>query len=124
MGVRPPAAVAAVFAVRGVAPKRARIETALHCELVRCVWGNPFRPPFTVSPATLAHNDGTAVKLATVIYEERNTETGLLDPTRLAILADALEEAGVDDVAVLDHLRGPGPHCRGCHVVDAILGRS
>jgi hypothetical protein len=22
------------------------------------------------------------------------------------------------------HLRGPGPHCRGCHVVDAVLARS
>jgi hypothetical protein len=92
--------------------------------IARCIFANPFRPPFTVSPATLAHNDGTAVKLATVIYNDRDPATGLLDPARLAILADALEEAGVEDAAALAHLRGPGAHCRGCHVVDAVLGRT
>ncbi len=40
------------------------------------------------------------------------------------ILADALEEAGCTDAAILDHCRGPGPHVRGCWVVDLILGKS
>ena len=39
----------------------------------------------------------------------------------LPVLADALEEAGCDVPAVLTHLRGPGPHVRGCWVVDEIL---
>lgn len=40
---------------------------------------------------------------------------------RLPILADALEEAGCTDEAILSHCRGPGPHVRGCWVVDLLL---
>jgi len=39
-------------------------------------------------------------------------------------LADALEEAGCDDADVHAHCRGPGPHVRGCWVVDLIIGKS
>jgi hypothetical protein len=39
----------------------------------------------------------------------------------LPILADALQDAGCDREDVLDHLRGPGPHCRGCWVLNRIL---
>ncbi len=42
---------------------------------------------------------------------------------RLSILADALEEAGCTDAAILEHCRGPGPHVRGCWVVDLLLGK-
>jgi hypothetical protein len=49
---------------------------------------------------------------------------GTLDNTRLAVLADALEESGCTSEDVLGHLRGPGPHVRGCWVVDLCLGRS
>jgi hypothetical protein len=42
----------------------------------------------------------------------------------LPILADALEEAGCSATDILDHLRGPGPHVRGCWVVDLLLGKS
>ena len=38
--------------------------------------------------------------------------------------ADALEEAGCDDAAILDHLRSPGPHVRGCWALDMLLGKS
>jgi hypothetical protein len=38
---------------------------------------------------------------------------GTLDPTRLAALADAIEDAGCTDADLLGHLRGPGPHVRG-----------
>jgi predicted DNA-binding WGR domain protein len=48
----------------------------------------------------------------------------LLDPARLAVLADALEEAGCTDAGLLEHLRGPGPHVRGCWAVDLLLGKS
>jgi len=40
------------------------------------------------------------------------------------VLADALEEAGCAETALLDHLRAPGPHVRGCWALDHILGRS
>lgn len=48
---------------------------------------------------------------------------GALDPTNLSVLADALEDAGCDCGGLLDHLRSPGPHVRGCWAVDCILGR-
>jgi hypothetical protein len=41
---------------------------------------------------------------------------------RMPILADALQEAGCDSADILDHCRGPGPHVRGCWVVDSVLG--
>lgn len=40
-----------------------------------------------------------------------------LDPMRLAVLADAIEEAGCCDDGILGHLRGPGQHVRGCWAV-------
>jgi FHA domain len=45
------------------------------------------------------------------------------DYSCLPVLADALEEAGCTDQDILDHLRGPGPHVRGCWAVDLVLGR-
>ena len=48
--------------------------------------------------------------------------SGELESDRLAVLSDAVEEAGCDDPAILEHLRSPGPHFRGCHVLDLLLG--
>jgi len=42
----------------------------------------------------------------------------------LPILADALEDAGCDNVAILTHLRGGGGHVRGCWAIDSILGKA
>lgn len=58
----------------------------------------------------------TTVALAGGIYAG-----GAFD--RMPILADALEDVGCDDRAILDHCRGPGPHVKGCWVVDLILGK-
>jgi hypothetical protein len=91
-------------------------EQQAHADLLRCIFGDPFKP-LSIPPAVLAWLQGTVVKLATAIYEGRKWED-------MPLLGDALEEAGVTDQAVLDHCRGPGPHARGCHVVDALLGRS
>lgn len=41
----------------------------------------------------------------------------------LPILADALEEAGCDNHAILAHCREQRKHIRGCWVVDLVLGR-
>jgi hypothetical protein len=90
--------------------------------LLRCIFGNPFRP-VTISPAALAWNDAVIVRLAQAAYEERLLPAGTLDNGRLAVLADALEEAGCTDADILGHLRGPGPHVRGCWAVDLILGK-
>jgi hypothetical protein len=63
------------------------------------------------------------VALAQATYEERELPAGTLDLTRLAVLADALEEAGCDQPELLQHPRGPGPHVRGCWAVDLLLGK-
>lgn len=83
--------------------------------VVREVVGNPFRP-VTINPAWLAWNDGTVVKIAQTIYDERAFD-------RLPILADALEDAGCTDLSILRHCRNEGPHVRGCHVLDLLLGK-
>jgi hypothetical protein len=86
--------------------------------LLRCVIGYPFRPG-SVEPTLLT---ATVTGLAAVAYEERALPSGELDPRRLAVLADALEDAGCSDPELLGHLRAPGPHVRGCRAVDLILG--
>jgi hypothetical protein len=40
------------------------------------------------------------------------------------VLADALEEAGFVGAEFLAHLRGGGPHYRGCYVIDALLEKT
>jgi len=93
-------------------------EKGAQAGLLRDIIG-PFRPvaldPTWRSPAVVA--------LATAPYEERHLPAGTLDPARLAVLADALEEAGCDNADILSHLREPGPHVRGCWVVDLLLGK-
>jgi hypothetical protein len=85
------------------------------CDLVRDIFGNPFRP-IIVDARWLAWNGGAMANLARSIYADRAFD-------RLPILADALEEAGCTDAEILAHCRGPGPHVRGCWVVDQILGK-
>jgi hypothetical protein len=106
---------------RGVVGPRAW-EAASHREmatqalLLRDVFGNPFRPPPPLDARWLAWNGGAVRRLAAAVYEGRAFD-------RLPILADALEEAGCTDADLLGHLRGPGPHARGCWPVDLILGK-
>jgi hypothetical protein len=94
----------------------ARQETlALQADLLRELFGNPFRP-VTVDPAWLQANDSTVVRLAQVIYEE-----GRYDD--LPIMADALLDAGCQNEDLLEHCRLPREHVKGCWVVDALLGK-
>jgi hypothetical protein len=65
----------------------------------------------------------TVNRLAEAAYEERSLPEGTLDAARLAILADALEDAGCTDTDILGHLREPGPHVRGCWAVDRVLAK-
>src|SRR5262249_17879854 len=95
---------------------------AAQAPLLRDIFGNPFRP-VTTNPAWLTWSDGTVVKLGEAIYQERELRSGPLDLTRLAVLADALEDAGCADPDLLGHLRGAGPHVRGCWAVDLLLGK-
>src|SRR5262249_10686120 len=90
--------------------------------LLRDLFGNPFRPPPAIAPSLLAWRDGTVKRLAAAIYEERVMPAGTLDSGRLAVLADALEEAG-GDAELVAPLRGPGPPSRGCWCLDLLLGK-
>jgi hypothetical protein len=99
-------------------------ECATQAALLRDVLGNPFRPSPLTPPSVLAWNDGTVRRIADGIYDERRIPDGTLDPARLAILADALLDAGADDEELIAHCRGAGPHVRGCWAVDLILGKS
>src|SRR5262245_19704469 len=83
--------------------------------LLRDIAGNPFRP-IALEPNWLRQDDNTVLKMASILYQERRCAD-------LPILADALEDAGCDNADILSHLRGPGPHVRGCWVVDLLLGK-
>jgi hypothetical protein len=101
-----------------------KAEMCYQSGLLRCIFANPFRPAPSIEPNWLAWNDRIIPRMASTIYEERSLPSGHLDPARLAVLADALEEVGCSDAELLGHLRGPGPHVRGCFAVDAVLGKS
>jgi hypothetical protein len=57
------------------------------------------------------------VVLAQELYDSR-------DFSHAPLLADVLEDAGCTDAQLLDHLRGSGPHARGCWAVDLFLAKS
>jgi hypothetical protein len=80
--------------------------------LLRDIHENPFRS-VSVDPSRLT---STVVALARGIYDDRAFD-------RLPILADALQDAGCENADILTHLRGDGPHVRGCWALDLILGK-
>jgi hypothetical protein len=120
VAVTAPQAFEAAFAMTATStPLAGRMQTtaaeAYLCQLLRCIFGNPFRPVST-APVWRTWRHGTVAKLARTIYEECRF-------TDLPVLADALEEAGCNDENILGHLRGPGPHAGGCWVVDLCMGK-
>ena len=98
-------------------------EESAQASLLRDVAGMPSRR-IRLEPALLRWKDGIVVKLAQSAYMDRFLPDGTLDPSRLAILADALEEAGCTDTDILGHCRSRTDHVRGCWVVDLVLGKS
>ncbi len=90
-------------------------ERAAHADQARCVFGSPFRP-VVFDQSWRLWNGGAAVALARAVYAER-------DFSMVPLLADMVEDAGATDAQLLEHLRGPGPHARGCFAVDGVLGR-
>ncbi len=87
--------------------------------LIRCIFGNPFRP-VSRDPAWLSAD---VKALAHAAYDNRRLPGGELEAPQLLILADALEEAGCTEATLLDHLRVPAPHVRGCWAVDLLTLR-
>jgi hypothetical protein len=113
---------AAGYAVEFATGRPKADEHAAQATLLLDIIGNPFRPPLAIAPSLLAWRDGTVKRLAEAAYEERVLPAGTLDFGRLAVLADALEEAS-GDAELVGHLRGPEPHYCGCWVVDLLTGR-
>jgi hypothetical protein len=98
--------------LRGAKERKEKTERKARCHLIRDIVGNPFRP-VSVDPSW---RNARITSLAQVIYDERAFD-------HLPILADALEELGCTNTDILDHCRGPGPHVRGCWVVDLLFTR-
>jgi hypothetical protein len=91
--------------------------------LTRDIVGNPFRPDPPVERTWLIWMGEVVTALAQAAYDERALPAGTLDPARLCIIGDALEDAGCTNAELLGHLRGPGPHWRGCWALDLLLGK-
>jgi len=90
-------------------------QSRLQCDVIRDVYGR-WSQPVLVRGGWLRANAEAVPKVARAIYEEKHFAD-------LPVLADALEEAGCAEAALLGHLRAPGPHVRGCWALDAVLGR-
>jgi hypothetical protein len=86
-------------------------EQKVQCAVLRDLFGLLTFRPVEINPCW---RTPTVVALATAVYEERRWQD-------LPILGDALQEAGCADEEVLAHCRGPGPHARGCWLVDLLL---
>jgi hypothetical protein len=99
-------------------------QRAGQCDLLRDIFGNPFRTSPRIDPLWLAWNDGTVKRLAEAAYEHRSLPEGTLDQARLAVLADALEEAGCTNEEILSHSRSASDHVRGCWLIDLLLKKA
>jgi hypothetical protein len=75
------------------------------------------RKSTNIPPAIHLWEGGTISKMAAAIYDGNHFD-------RLPILADAVEEAGCTDRALLTHLRSGGLHAKGCWALDALLGKT
>jgi hypothetical protein len=80
--------------------------------LLREIMGDVFKPcTFDAKCRSTIVTD-----IARSVYESK-------DFAAMPVLADALEESGCSDSAILEHCRGDSRHYRGCWVVDLILNR-
>lgn len=80
--------------------------------LLRCLFGNPFRPV----ALDLRWRSADVMALAQGIESDQAWD-------RLPILADALMDAGCDSEEILAHCRSEATHVKGCWAVDLVLGK-
>jgi hypothetical protein len=117
-----PALVTARHAARAAADLRGektvlgspvtRAELREQTDLVRCLFGNPFRP----WPVGGGWSTSEVRALADAIYAERAFD-------RMPVLADALEATGCSSPELIEHCRSGKQHARGCWVVDLLVGK-
>jgi hypothetical protein len=89
---------------------------AAQAALLRDLFGHLQYRPVQIAPTWITWHEGTIPTLTHSIYTERRFHD-------LPLVAKALEEAGCTDTDILSHCREPGPHVRGCWVVDLILSK-
>lgn len=87
--------------------------TTRQCEILRELFGNPFRRP----AMDLRWFTSDVVDVARGIYADRAFE-------RLPILADALMDAGCEDERIIGHCRADTAHVRGCWLLDLVLSKN
>jgi hypothetical protein len=87
-------------------------ERCFQADLLRDIFG-----PLAFRPITVASSwrTPTIVELATTMYDQRSFD-------QLPEVAALLDAVGCTDAQILGHLRGPGPHVRGCFALDPIVG--
>ena len=115
--VAPPEAIAALVREQFRTPSRkARWVSARLRDRID-TWPSDTRPPdLLLVREWLTWEGGLVTGLAQAIDEDR-------DWSRMPILADALEDAGCNEPALLDHLRQREAHARGCWALDLLLGK-
>jgi hypothetical protein len=88
-------------------------EPVVQAGLIRCIFG-----PLAFHTARLDPSCRTpaAVEIARLAYGERRFEL-------MPALGAALSDAGCTDAEILGHCGKPGPHGRGCWVVDFLLSQ-
>ena len=90
-----------------------KTERAHQADVLRDLFGNPFRPqsqdPAWRTPALATR--------AQQIYDEESFD-------RLPALAEGVKGAGCTDAELLAHLRSEGPHAKGCWALDVVRGKS
>jgi hypothetical protein len=109
---------------RGLKLKSRAVLLARQCHTVREIAINPVAAyQRVVGSAAIVLADGesfeireSARTLAVAIHSDRAFD-------RLPILADALEDDGLADPGLLDHLRHGSQHALGCWALDLVLGR-
>jgi hypothetical protein len=100
-------------AERRTAKKKLLEERKVQAGLLRDIVGSPSRPTRALDYPWVTDK---ARMLGQRIYDNTAFD-------RLPELADTLTQAGCDDAKLLGHCWLPGPHVRGCWVVDLILGK-
>lgn len=84
------------------------------CSVLRDLFGTLLFRSITLDHFWLTSD---VVALAETIYQDRQFD-------RLPILAGTLQHAGCNNDEILSHLKGPGPHFRGCWVIDLLTNRN
>jgi hypothetical protein len=112
--------VARAIAEGNISRQPSEPESDRQVAILRDIFTSPSR--LNVAAASSWQTE-TVRNIARSAYRSRKLPEGTLDEATLAVLADALEEAGCANAEILEHCRGPGPHVRGCWVVDLLLAK-